>query len=112
MGEQIRVLDLARNLIRLSGYLPDEEIAIKIVGVRPGEKLSEELVGADEQAVLSPVDGILQVQPLRSPELSLLRGQLNELECLAEHDDIAAVLKMLQTIVPTYRQASDDAGRG
>jgi FlaA1/EpsC-like NDP-sugar epimerase len=112
MGDQIRVLDLARNLIRLSGYLPDEEIAIKVIGIRPGEKLSEELVGADEQAVPSPVDGILQVQPLRSPELSHLRGQIGELECLAEQGDVAAVLKMLQTIVPTYGQAPEDGGRG
>ena len=112
MGDQIRVLDLARNLIRLSGFVPDEEIAIKVVGVRPGEKLSEELVGADEEALPSSVDGILQVKPRRSRELALLRGQIGELERLARGGHTADVLRMLQTIVPTYRPSLESYDRG
>jgi len=48
MGKPVRILDLAHNLIRLCGFEPDKDIAIKITGCRPGEKLEEELVGHGE----------------------------------------------------------------
>jgi len=108
MGEQIRVLDLARNLIRLSGFVPDDEIGIKVIGMRPGEKLSEELVGADEEAMPSSVDGILQVKPRRVGDFDTLREQIVDVERLAREGDTPAVLKLLQAIVPTYGRAIED----
>jgi FlaA1/EpsC-like NDP-sugar epimerase len=103
MGEQIRVLDLARNLIRLSGFVPDEDIAIAFVGLRPGEKLSEELIGNDETADPTPAEGILRVQLSTPPEWHTFTRQVLELEKLAEAGDDTAVIAKLTLLVPTYR---------
>jgi len=92
--------------------VPDEEIGIKVIGVRPGEKLSEELVGADEEAASSSTEGILQVKALRSPRLARLRDQIDEIERLARGGDRPGVLRMLQTIVPTYRRALEGFDQG
>ena len=103
MGEQIKVLDLARNLIRLAGLVPEEDVAITFVGLRPGEKLSEELIGADETADSTPADGILRVQLSTPPEWPVFARQVLELERLAEAGDESAVIAKLVELVPTYR---------
>ena len=60
MGEPVKIIDLARNMIRLAGYEPDADIPIEIIGVRPGEKLHEELFNSDERPQPTTADRIVR----------------------------------------------------
>lgn len=110
MGEQIRVLDLAQDLIRLSGFSLDE-IAVRFVGLRPGEKLFEELVATNERAEASATDKVLRVTPVTMPDRAELLQRIAALEeaalAGADHD---AVLEMIRGIVPESRLANDGDG--
>lgn len=103
MGEPIKLVDMARNLIRLAGHIPDEEIAIAFTGLRPGEKLSEDLVGDDEIVEASPVGKILQVRPRRGQGSRLTPMSLVRLKQWAAAGDSDAVLREFARIVPTFR---------
>src|SRR5690606_9407855 len=71
VGEQIRTVDTARRLVRLVDYRPDEDVKIKNVGSRPGEKLFEDLFDETEKRVTPPVPGVLGAVPTAVP-LSIL----------------------------------------
>jgi FlaA1/EpsC-like NDP-sugar epimerase len=102
MGEQIDLLKMARQLIRLSGFVPDEEVPIVFTGLRPGEKLREELVGAEEESVGSPVEKILQLRVVNPPDLSRLKCQVTALSTLAVRGHVPEVVDLLCSIVPTF----------
>jgi FlaA1/EpsC-like NDP-sugar epimerase len=102
MGEQVKLLDMARNLIRLSGFVPEDDIEIVFTGLRPGEKLSEELVGDDERAETSSVEKVLRVRSSNAPNLALLGAQVAELERMAFEGDADGTLRQLGQIVPAF----------
>ena len=102
MGEQVKVVELAKNIIRLAGFIPEEEIPIVFTGLRPGEKLYEELVGIDEVFEPSGIEKIHRVQPNWLPETSRLGQHIAELECLALEGDAGGVISLLSEIVPTF----------
>jgi FlaA1/EpsC-like NDP-sugar epimerase len=87
----------------LSGLVPDQDIAITFTGLRPGEKLSEELVGGDELAEPTSASGVLRVQLSAPPEWSQFLSLTSELERLADTGDDTAVIDVLRKLVPTYR---------
>lgn len=107
MGEQIKVLDIARSLIRLCGFIPERDIPIRFVGLRPGEKLYEELVGEGEVAVGSALDKILQIRAISPPDFDGFREKLCALEAAIYCDETSVVLERLREIVPTFRTGSD-----
>jgi len=109
MGEQIKVLDIARSLIRLSGLVPGRDVPIRFVGLRPGEKLYEELVGKGEIAVGSPLDKILQIQTVNPLDFQAFRERLSALEVASSHDEPSVVLEQLKEIVPMFEAAGSEA---
>lgn len=103
MGEQILVMDLARNLIRLSGFVPGEEIPIRFIGLRPGEKLSEELVGEGEVAEPSVIEKILRVRTAAPMDLRTFHERLITLEAAGHLKTSAWMMEQLREIIPTFR---------
>jgi FlaA1/EpsC-like NDP-sugar epimerase len=100
MGEQIRILDLAQDLIRLSGLEPGKDIEIEFTGIRPGEKLSEALwdEGADYLSTIHP--DILRLNENEVLASSDLEVAVNNLVKLGKNGDPDQIVSVLNTIVP------------
>ena len=101
MGEPIRVYDMARHLISLSGLEPEKDIEIRVTGLRPGEKLSEELWHEDEYPASTRYPNILQ-STKTSINGHLSEYALSKLRIAAERGDAMRIRRALKEIVPTY----------
>lgn len=104
MGEPVRIVDLARNLIRLAGIQPDREIRIEITGVRPGEKLREELSTAAENP--QPTRHFRIARFTIPQSCDLLTRPLDALRKSCQRRDVAGIVETLQRIVPDYQPGS------
>ncbi len=109
MGEPVKIDTLARNLIKLSGYKPDEEIKIEYTGLRPGEKLYEEKLMAEEGIKKTDNELIYIGKPIPF-EVEEFLGQLEELAA-ASYENDADIVEMVEKIVPTFHPVGEKPGR-
>jgi FlaA1/EpsC-like NDP-sugar epimerase len=110
MGRPIRIVDLARHMIRLSGFEPDEDIGIIFTGLRPGEKMHEELVADEEEVTSTYHDRIKVLRAARRPEA--LDGPLARLEAAVQEGNVPEAVHLLQALVPAYRPSGFLGGGG
>ena len=106
MGKPVKILDLALNLIRLSGYKPYEDIDIEFTGLRPGEKLYEELLMSEEGLQSTDNELIHIGKPIEFDEEEF-RQQLKELDRLSREDS-PDIKKKVMEIVPTYHMETNE----
>ena len=101
MGTPIKIIDMARDLIRLSGFEPDVDIKIEYIGLRAGEKLNEELITEGEGIIPTSHEKIMVLKGLEC-NLQILDGNINELGRLAEDQNEEKIKAKLHEIVPEY----------
>lgn len=101
MGEQVKIVDLAKRMISLSGLIPDVDIAIQFTGLRPGEKLYEELLSDNELTEASQHQKI-RVAKTRSVDKEILNQQLKKLITTSKSVNVDSTIQMMKEIVPEY----------
>jgi FlaA1/EpsC-like NDP-sugar epimerase len=106
MGTPIKIDDMARDLIRFSGFEPEKDIAIEYVGLRPGEKLHEELITEGEGVVPTSHEKILVLKG-QVCDQAILNGKIDELKELAYQQKTKEIKERLQEIVPEYQPEAD-----
>ncbi len=113
MGEPIKIVEIARRMIRLAGFTPDKEVKIEIVGTRPGEKLFEELFDETEKRVSPPVPGVFGAVPNPVP-LPILYDTFDRLRAYASAGDTVGLFDTMGTLLPRFKgrnKAADEGSR-
>lgn len=109
MGEPIKIYDLARLLIILHGYVPEEEIKVDIVGLRPGEKLYEEILVKEEETFSTPIKKIFRTKNYMSFDQLVFLYNLSMIEDLIGEDVLCVdeLKKRMRNLISTYRSTDE-----
>ena len=102
MGKPVKIIDLARKMIKLAGFVPDVDIKIQIVGLRPGEKLYEELLNDTSKTLPTHHEKIMIAQDLQE-EFEMLHLDIDELVGMANFFDNEDIVVKMKKIVPEFR---------
>jgi len=111
MGSPVKIVELARELIRLSGYEPDTEIPIVFTGLRPGEKLFEELLTDQEGTAATTHKQIFIANLEEAVDPELISTKLDKLERLVERRALAELVDVLKELVPSYQRHDGEAAQ-
>lgn len=103
MGQPVKILDLATNLIKLSGLEPGKDIKINYSGLRPGEKLYEELLMAEEGIIDTQHEKIFIGKPIELDK-DFLYTKLDELKERVHNEDVDSIESIMKEIVTTYKK--------
>lgn len=109
MGDPVKILDLAENLIRLHGYEPYKDIDIVFTGLRPGEKLYEELL-MNEEGIKNTANNKIFIGKQININEEIFFANLDKLEIAAKKNDKGEVERMLHIIVPTFIRNNQETG--
>jgi len=108
MGEPIRILDLARMMITMSGLVPEKEVVIEITGLRPGEKLEEQLMTEEEERNGFKLRDMIRIVRTVAPPADLFE-RVDRLHASAQSGDREAVRTALRQVVPTFNATGPPA---
>lgn len=102
MGKPVKIIDLARKMIRLAGLIPDVDIEIKVTGLRPGEKLYEELLNDNAKTLPTHHEKIMIAQDI-CEEYNWVNNSINDLIAIAKTHEGKNIVAKMKTIVPEYK---------
>lgn len=108
MGEPVKIVDLARQVIRLSGLTPDKDVKIVYTGLRPGEKLYEELMHETENLVPTEHPSLMVARP-RFVQIQTVRSQVDVIHASARAGDSEEVLRLLKLYIPEFEATAREA---
>ena len=103
MGEPVRIADLARRMVQLSGFVPDRDIEIRYTGLRPGEKIYEELITHGEN-ILPTYHEKIKIFRGKPLAIEMIEAWIEGLKVLVEQGDVHSVLEHIKELVPEYQQ--------